>query len=151
MDGDANFGGNVVGKGKSNSIKGGLGVGGSATFAGDVIVTGDVFIESGGSFKVFYGGSKNIVIADYVFDKGYKLLPLDELEAYIAKEGHLPNMSSQAELDASGVGSGVLVKGGTDYKKSDVRVSRSESQPTQQHSSPVALSRTTSHRMVSTS
>ena len=42
--------------------------------------------------------------ADYVFDPGYKLMPLSEVEAFIQKNGHLPNMPSEKEvLEGQGV------------------------------------------------
>ncbi len=38
---------------------------------------------------------------DYVFDKNYKLKTLTELEAFIAKYHHLPNVPSLAEVEAN--------------------------------------------------
>lgn len=40
---------------------------------------------------------------DYVFKKEYPLLPLDELESYIKKEKHLPNMPSAATIEKDGI------------------------------------------------
>ena len=107
--GNAQFGEDLVGKAERNKIRGEVDVRGGAIFAGDVVVTGDVHITSGGSFKVFYGGSKSIVVADYVFDTDYDLMPLKDVEDFIKKEGHLPNMTSQVELDRSGVGARVPI------------------------------------------
>jgi hypothetical protein len=39
--------------------------------------------------------------ADYVFDKNYKLKTLPELEAFITKHHHLPNVPSLAEVEAN--------------------------------------------------
>lgn len=39
------------------------------------------------------------IIPDYVFKKEYKLMPLDELEKYIEKEKHLPNIKSENEFN----------------------------------------------------
>ncbi|MES2133454.1 MAG: hypothetical protein V4506_13990 [Bacteroidota bacterium] len=39
--------------------------------------------------------------SDFVFDKEYKLMPLKELETYINKNKHLPNIPSNAEVDAN--------------------------------------------------
>jgi hypothetical protein len=39
--------------------------------------------------------------ADYVFDKNYKLKTLPELETFIAKYHHLPNVPSLAEVEAN--------------------------------------------------
>lgn len=42
--------------------------------------------------------------ADYVFDPGYKLMPLSDVEAFIQKNGHLPNMPSEKDvLQGNGV------------------------------------------------
>ena len=39
---------------------------------------------------------------DYVFEADYSLMPLDELEAFIAREGHLPKIASEEEVRARG-------------------------------------------------
>ena len=36
---------------------------------------------------------------DYVFDEGYELMPLDDLAAFIAENGHLPNIASEEEAE----------------------------------------------------
>ena len=40
---------------------------------------------------------------DYVFDKNYSLLSLEELERFIKKNGHLPEVISQEEVKRNGV------------------------------------------------
>lgn len=45
---------------------------------------------------------------DYVFADGYDLTPLDELEARIESEGHLPGMPSAEEAARDGVGVGEM-------------------------------------------
>lgn len=40
---------------------------------------------------------------DYVFDKSYKLMPLEEVAAYINTNKHLPNIPSEKEMIASGL------------------------------------------------
>lgn len=40
--------------------------------------------------------------ADYVFEADYRLMPLDEVEQFVKKEKHLPNVPSEQELKASG-------------------------------------------------
>ena len=37
---------------------------------------------------------------DYVFDEGYPLMPLEEVEAYIEKYRHLPGTPSGSEIEA---------------------------------------------------
>ena len=41
--------------------------------------------------------------ADYVFNKEYKLMPLDQLNEYIKTNKHLPNIPSAKEVDADGI------------------------------------------------
>jgi hypothetical protein len=41
--------------------------------------------------------------ADHVFDPDYKLMPLHDVDAYIAANGHLPGMPSAAEVACEGV------------------------------------------------
>jgi hypothetical protein len=41
--------------------------------------------------------------ADYVFKEDYVLRPLDELEAFIDKNGHLPNIPNAEEIKEKGV------------------------------------------------
>lgn len=40
--------------------------------------------------------------ADYVFEPGYKLMPLSEVETFVKAEKHLPNVPSEQELKAEG-------------------------------------------------
>jgi hypothetical protein len=39
--------------------------------------------------------------ADYVFDENYTLLPLEQVETFITKNGHLPNTPSAADLNGT--------------------------------------------------
>lgn len=48
--------------------------------------------------------------ADYVFDKGYKLKTLSEVEAFITENGHLPNVPSSKEVESSGVNLGEMAR-----------------------------------------
>lgn len=41
--------------------------------------------------------------ADFVFEPGYDLPPLNEVSAYIKKHGHLPNIPSAGEVEKEGV------------------------------------------------
>ncbi len=47
---------------------------------------------------------------DYVFEKDYNLLPLGQLESYISKNKHLPNIPSALEVEKEGIGLGKLAK-----------------------------------------
>jgi hypothetical protein len=42
--------------------------------------------------------------ADYVFDSGYQLKPLDEVAAYISANHHLPDVPSADEMKQNGIG-----------------------------------------------
>jgi L-2-hydroxyglutarate oxidase LhgO len=41
--------------------------------------------------------------SDFVFAPDYELMPLAKVEQYIAKEHHLPNVPSEAEVRAQGI------------------------------------------------
>ena len=41
--------------------------------------------------------------SDYVFDAGYKLRPLDEVEKYIQQQHHLPEVPSAAAVEKDGL------------------------------------------------
>ncbi len=47
---------------------------------------------------------------DYVFEEGYKVGTLEELESYIKANKHLPEMPSAKEVEANGVELGEMVK-----------------------------------------
>jgi hypothetical protein len=48
--------------------------------------------------------------ADYVFAKDYNLKPLSEVEAFIAKNKHLPNVPSAAQLKEEGINVGDMAR-----------------------------------------
>lgn len=62
-------------------------------YGGNIRVSGGSFIDDG----------TNLRVPDYVFESGYNLLPLKELEDYIGREGHLPNMPSADEIGSNGL------------------------------------------------
>ncbi len=41
-------------------------------------------------------------VADYVFSNDYKIMPLKELNLYIRKNGHLPNIQTQQDVEKNG-------------------------------------------------
>lgn len=47
---------------------------------------------------------------DYVFDEGYKLPTLDEVEKHIEEKGHLPNIPSACEVEDDGLTLGEMQK-----------------------------------------
>ena len=48
--------------------------------------------------------------ADYVFANNYNLKPLNEVEAFIKKNGHLPNVPSATEVKENGLELGEMSK-----------------------------------------
>ncbi len=48
--------------------------------------------------------------ADYVFDKHYELKPLEEVESYIARNGHLPNVPSATKVESEGLNIGDIIR-----------------------------------------
>ena len=67
-------------------IDGSLGVGGDLNVAGD--------IRSGGT---------TLIVPDYVFSGGYRLMSIEQLRAYIEANKHLPNVPSHKEIRANGL------------------------------------------------
>ena len=66
-----------------------------------------------GSYKLSVNGNirtKEVVVengwADYVFDKKYKLLPLDEVEKFIQLNKHLPNIPAAKTVEEKGLSLG---------------------------------------------
>lgn len=45
---------------------------------------------------------------DYVFKKDYKLMPLEDLSTFISKNGHLPNVPSEKEVQENGADLGEM-------------------------------------------
>lgn len=45
---------------------------------------------------------------DYVFEEGYNLMSLEELEAYIKENHHLPNIPSENEVEENGISLGEM-------------------------------------------
>lgn len=93
----------ILGTNNTNRVHitgtGSIGVGTSAPASlfhvngGDVRVTGGSFIDDGVTLNA----------PDYVFEPGYALTPLPEVKAFIAREGHLPNIPSAEEIKANGL------------------------------------------------
>jgi hypothetical protein len=93
----------------------------TVSFGGDVLVANRIgvgttnFFEGNREYKFVVNGhirAKAAHIypawADYVFAPDYKLMPLGEVEKYIAIHGHLPNMPSSEKVEADGIDVGEI-------------------------------------------
>lgn len=81
----------------------------------DLIVEGSVGIGQWniGPYKLYVNGNMFVngdiltdlpaTYPDYVFETGYKMLPLGQLKGFIDKNKHLPNMPSSQEVKEKGV------------------------------------------------
>ncbi len=54
------------------------------------------------SGTIFYGTGQEPV-PDYVFEPGYKLMPIDDLQRFVEREKHLPNIPNAAEIKEKGL------------------------------------------------
>jgi hypothetical protein len=54
------------------------------------------------SGSVVYGAPEEPV-PDYVFEPDYRLMPVEELQKYLAREKHLPNMPNADEIKEKGI------------------------------------------------
>lgn len=67
---------------------------------GDVrVLRGDLVVPNGG---VIVGG-QTLNVPDYVFAPEYNLMPLEDVEAFIAANSHLPHIRSAGEVAAHGL------------------------------------------------
>lgn len=76
-------------------------VGGANTSAYSLYVKGGILTEE---LRVRTGW------ADYVFEPNYSLMPLNEVEAYIIKNGHLPNVPSATQVEVQGIEVGDMAR-----------------------------------------
>ncbi len=60
---------------------------------GDMTIEGNYFASSGTQLNV----------PDYVFSKDYDLKPLSEVQAFIDKHSHLPDVPSASQINAEGL------------------------------------------------
>ncbi|PYF74186.1 hypothetical protein B0O44_104357 [Pedobacter nutrimenti] len=84
---------------------------GNAYFAGKV----GIQTPNPGNYELAVNGkirAKEVKVeagwSDFVFEKGYPLLPLPEVESFIEKNKHLPDVPSDAEVKKNGVNLGVV-------------------------------------------
>ncbi len=74
---------------------GNVGIGSSST-SRNLLVNGNIYAK-----EVLV--STTISAPDYVFEKDYRVLPLDELNQYLETHKHLPEIPSAKEMDSNGI------------------------------------------------
>lgn len=105
--------------GGSTHIKGGISVDNNVSavngqFSGSLYVTG--LSRLGNGFECSYDGqvrTKSLTVtltgwSDFVFDDGYRLPTLSEVENYINSKRHLPDIPSAKEVEENGVDLGEM-------------------------------------------
>lgn len=86
---------------------------GAFTNNGDLFVNGVLRVRDASGQNVFRVDQNGQIrarrttvdlqpIPDYVFKKGYKLMPIEELESFVTKYNHLPKIKSEAEYQNAG-------------------------------------------------
>lgn len=84
--------------GCDGSFSGNLRVGQAFTVTGLATCRADLAIEGALLIKNW-----QIAVPDYVFEPGYALPPLGEVEAFVGAHGHLPEVPPAAELERDGM------------------------------------------------
>ena len=100
----------MVGGININSSNIALNSNGSAVFSGQVQIGNGFNCDATGHLKV-----KDLCVtlsgwSDYVFDEGYRLMPLGEVEQYVTAHRHLPDVPSASEVEENGVDVGEMNK-----------------------------------------
>ncbi len=96
---------------------------GSALIEGNILTNSNVgigtvnFVDGANTYRLSVKGkirAEEIKVyntwADYVFANNYKLQPLTEVNEFIAKNGHLPNMPSASDVTKNGLELGDMAK-----------------------------------------
>jgi hypothetical protein len=102
-------------------VSGNSRIGGNATVTGQLTVNNKVLIGTNNTpaslgaintsgYRLFVDGgilTEEVLVrtgwADYVFEKGYNLQPLEEVEQHIQTQGHLPGVPSAAKVETEGL------------------------------------------------
>lgn len=115
VNGDSRFNGQIsIGKATSAFD---LDVNGESNFDGRMKIGAPDF-PTDAAFDLAVGGgimAEEVFVQlqpwpDYVFEKGYELKPLAEVEAFIQQEKHLPGVAPAAEIESKGLNLGEMQK-----------------------------------------
>lgn len=66
----------------------------------EVRIFADGVIEVQGGFRV---AGTDLTVPDFVFEDDYNLRPLSDVEAFVAQNGHLPDVPSASEVNQGGL------------------------------------------------
>ena len=90
-------------------------------FGGDILVANHIgvgatnFFEGNREYKLNVNGQIRAKAAhiypswaDYVFDDGYALMPLESVKVYISQNGHLPGLPTADEVASDGIDVGEM-------------------------------------------
>lgn len=120
VQGDASIGGTTTMQRLithiSTNIYGVLNAHGNVTLASSLTVGGPISVGNGlycdaqGNMKVKHLKVTLVDWPDYVFFPAYRLMPLSELDAYIAEQGHLPGVPAATEVEKTGADLGEMNK-----------------------------------------
>jgi hypothetical protein len=93
-------------------LNGKVGIGNVTTYPTNPLYTNYKLFVTGGILtdEIRVALSASGTWADYVFAKNYNLLPLAEVEAFIAKNKHLPNVPSAAQVKEEGINVGDMAR-----------------------------------------
>lgn len=75
----------------------GLALSGNLSVSGGIVATGDLNVSGSITAKAV------TQVPDYVFEPGYALSPLSEVESFIRTNRHLPDVPSASEIESKGV------------------------------------------------
>ncbi|MCR5860911.1 hypothetical protein LRS05_01565 [Flavobacterium sp. J372] len=94
------------------NAKVGIGLGAAAfpTATGEINVSGYKLFVKGGILTEEVRVKLAAGWADYVFDNSYSLKPLEDVECFIAENGHLPNVPSAKQVAEEGIELGDMAR-----------------------------------------
>ncbi len=81
---------------------------GAVAIGGSYVPSGYIFAVNGKMITEEVNVKLRANWPDFVFDKNYDLMPLNDVETYIQKNNHLPGIQSDKEIEANGLSLGEM-------------------------------------------
>jgi hypothetical protein len=89
-------------------------VAGRSYFSDKMVIGNNINLNTPGTYNLYVQGgvltekvkvasSAGVNWADFVFDESYELKPLEEVETFISKNKHLPDVPSAAQVNKDGI------------------------------------------------